>query len=342
MALEKLGIKVNNYFVSEIDKYANQAAELINPKTIFCGCVTKIKYKDGVLYTENGEHKTKIDLILAGSPCQGFSFAGKRLNFEDQRSKLFFDFVRILEEVKKENEKVFYLLENVRMSKKSEQTISNILDIEPLFINSKLLSAQSRPRLYWTNIGAEAKTRLFGPKTKLIPQPKDKGILLIDVLEKEVDEKYFLSKKTIKTLSKQNPKHGFKFQPTTGEKKAKCLTARCFKLGKDDKYIICGASRGRYTDDKTKKIYQKLELRNDKKTNCLTSVEKDNYLFYNDCNFKTKNIRKLTPRECFRLQTIPEKHINTLINSKISNTQLYKMAGNGWTVDVIEYILSYM
>ena len=299
MALENLGIKVNKYFASEIDKYANQATKIINPETVFLGDVTKVSYKNGVLYWDGGQQKTKIDLILAGSPCQGFSFAGKQLNFDDDRSRLFFDFIRIKKEIEAENPKLKFLLENVRMSKESEAVISRFCSIEPIFINSKLLSAQSRPRLYWTNIGTN-KNNLFGIEQPGIKQPKDKGILLKDILQSDVNEKYFLSDKTIKNYVQKTQKqiikgNGFKFEPSDGNNKAKCLTARCFKLGIDDNYI---------------------------KTN--------------------QKIRRLTPGECFRLQTIPKKYAELLLNSGISDTQLYKMAGNGWTVDVISYILSHL
>ena len=298
MALENLGVKVNKYFASEIDKYANQATKIINPETVFLGDVTKVSYKNGVLYWDGGQQQTKIDLILAGSPCQGFSFAGKQLNFDDDRSRLFFDFIRIKKEIEAENPKLKFLLENVRMSKESEAVISRFCSIEPIFINSKLLSAQSRPRLYWTNIGTN-KNNLFGIDQPGIKQPKDKGILLKDILQSDVQEKYFLSEKQIKSFNDQHKKNnkkknGFKFQPTTGDKKAKGL---------------------------------------------ITSASKNL-----DCNyvFKGDKIRRLTPLEFFRLQTIPKKHAQLLLNSGISDTQLYKMAGNGWTVDVISYILSHL
>ena len=140
IALERAGIKVNNYYSSEIDKYAIQVANKNYPQDEVnrLGDITKI----------DGYSLPKIDLIIGGSPCQGFSFAGKGLNFKDTRSKLFFEYVRLLQETKPQ----YFLLENVRMKKEHQDIISNILGVEPILINSSLISAGSRPRLYWTNI----------------------------------------------------------------------------------------------------------------------------------------------------------------------------------------------
>lgn len=140
IALERAGIKVNNYYSSEIDKYAIQVANKNYPQDEVnrLGDVTKI----------DGYRLPKIDLLIGGSPCQGFSFAGKGLNFKDPRSKLFFEYVRLLQETKPK----YFLLENVRMKKEHQDIISNILGVEPILINSSLISAGSRPRLYWTNI----------------------------------------------------------------------------------------------------------------------------------------------------------------------------------------------
>ena len=159
IALDKLGIEVDNYFASEIDKYAIQVAKANYPNTIHIGDVTKVRAED----------LPKIDLLIGGSPCQGFSFAGKGLNFEDPRSKLFFEFVRLVRECKPE----YFFLENVKMKKEHQAVISEQLGVQPIEINSSLVSAQNRKRLYWTNI----------PNVK---QPEDKGILLKDILEAEV------------------------------------------------------------------------------------------------------------------------------------------------------------
>ena len=157
-ALQRAGIKVNNYYACEIDKYAIQVAQKNFPNTMQLGDVQDMKipnYREG-----------SIDLLVGGSPCQGFSFAGRQLNFTDPRSKLFFEFVKVLEKLKPK----YFLLENVRMKKESEHIITKYLGVEPIAINSALVSAQNRNRLYWTNI----------PN---VTQPQDKNIVLADILE---------------------------------------------------------------------------------------------------------------------------------------------------------------
>ena len=158
LALDRVGIKVKNYFASEIDKHAIKVTQHNYPDTIQLGDINKI----------NLEELPKIDLLCGGSPCQGFSLAGKQLNFEDSRSKLFFKFVEILEFLKEKNSELKFLLENVPMRKEYENEISRVLNIDAICINSNLVSAQDRKRLYWTNINFEI--------------PKDKGILLKDVV----------------------------------------------------------------------------------------------------------------------------------------------------------------
>ncbi len=155
IALDRLGIKVDNYFASEIDLHAMKVTRNNYPETIFEGDVTKVK----------GSKLPKIDLLFGGSPCQGFSFAGKQLNFEDPRSKLFFEFVRLVKEVKP----TYWMLENVKMKKEYQDVISQYLGVEPIEINSSLVSAQNRVRLYWANFD--------------ITQPQDKNIGLSDILE---------------------------------------------------------------------------------------------------------------------------------------------------------------
>jgi len=155
IALNQLGFKVDNYFASEIEPASMKVAKHNFPNTIHIGDVTKVK----------GSELPKIDLLIGGSPCQGFSFAGKQLNFNDERSVLFFEFVRLL----KETNPKYFLLENVKMKQESEDVISEYLAVKPIIINSSLVSAQNRIRLYWTNI----------PNITL---PEDKGILLKDVI----------------------------------------------------------------------------------------------------------------------------------------------------------------
>jgi len=164
LALQKLGIPISNYYASEIDKYAMQVTQANFPNTIQLGDITKVDVSQ----------LPKIDLMMGGSPCQGFSFAGKQLNFEDPRSKLFFDFIRLRDKLKPK----YVLLENVRMKKESEDIISDYMGCSPIKINSSLLSAQSRNRLYWF---VELIDDKYVPIN--VSQPQDKGIVIKDILE---------------------------------------------------------------------------------------------------------------------------------------------------------------
>lgn len=168
LALNKLNIPINNYYASEIEESAIKVTQHHFPNTKQLGDVTKWKEWD-INWSE-------IDLVIGGSPCQGFSFAGKQLNFNDERSKLFFEFVNICHRVADENPKMFFMLENVKMKKQYEDIITNYLGIKPININSKLVSAQNRNRLYWTNI----------PE---ITQPKDKNILFKDIINNDYEFK---------------------------------------------------------------------------------------------------------------------------------------------------------
>lgn len=164
IALNRSGIKYDQYFASEIDKWAIQVTQKNYPNTIQLGDVTKIK----------GSDLPKIDLLIGGSPCQGFSFIGKGLNFEDSRSKLFFEFVRILNET---NPK-YFLLENVKMKKEWRGVITKEMGSEPIEICSSLFSAQRRKRLYWTNIQFDTTIQ-------------DKGIVLDDVIDHSIKERNY-------------------------------------------------------------------------------------------------------------------------------------------------------
>ena len=176
-ALQRAWIPIDKYYASEIDKYAIQVAKKNHPDIKEIWDVTKIKYNWWWIDYEKGNTYTwQIDLLIWWSPCQWFSVAWKMLNFNDPRSKLFFEYVRILKEVKPR----YFLLENVKMKKEWQDIISRELWVEPIEINSSLVSAQNRRRLYRTNI----------PN---VSQPTDKGILLKDILEENVDEKYYYS-----------------------------------------------------------------------------------------------------------------------------------------------------
>lgn len=283
IALERVGIEVDNYFASEIDKHAIKVTQTNYPETIQLGDVIKVK----------GSDLPQIDLLIGGSPCQGFSFSGRQLNFDDPRSKLFFEFVRLVKELKPK----YWLLENVVMKKESEQVITEHLGVEPVRINSALVSAQNRERLYWANFPIE--------------QPNDKGINLIDILETD-------------DLVNPSAIRGRRLN------KATILGRRLNERGVRDDY------------NKDVPITQCLEVRatNTNKSNCLTTVAKDNVLTtmpvgrHKDA-FKNKlPFRYYTLKEYCRLQTVPENYFTDIV----SESQAKKMLGNGWTVDVIAHI----
>lgn len=188
IAMKKAGWKCDQYYASEIDKYAMRVTQANFPDTIQIGDCTKIDI----------DALPKIDYLFAGSPCQGFSKAGKGLNFEDPRSKLFWVFVDVLNKLKAKNPDLIWLLENVDMVQEWGDIISKAVGIGPVKINSALVSAQNRVRLYWTNIGVIKD--MFGHLVPGISQPKDRGIVLKDILEEEVDEKYYISDIAIKRM----------------------------------------------------------------------------------------------------------------------------------------------
>jgi DNA (cytosine-5)-methyltransferase 1 len=429
-ALERAGIEVDNYFASEIDKYAMQVTMANYPDTKQLGSVVNV----------NGSDLPKIDLLIGGSPCQSFSFAGKRkgmatkceteiltLNhylelkadgyeFEGQ-SYLFWEFMRLLNECKPK----YFLLENVEMGEKWEKVLSKAIEVNGIHINSALVSAQNRKRIYWTNIGMQP-GGLFGDLVSIIQKPKNKGILLKDVLETEVDEKYFLSDKMVDYLSLNSVNqlkkgNGFSFKPTDGNKKGSAIT-NPGKNRMDDNYIVVhntmprssttgkgGTGHLSRNDGKTycldtgntnaveivgltevrtqeakqirketgtnPKRAKELILRTDGKIGAiLTSQTPDNLVIsgtlrtHNDGKGFRKvmsgkgatiparsredgsgqnivsisgNIRRLTPLECERLQTVKDNYTN-----HVSDSQRYKMLGNGWTVDVIAHLFSYL
>lgn len=198
IALERAGIKVNNYYASEIDKYAIKISETNWPDIVRLGDVTK--WQEWNL--------PEINLLIAGSPCQGFSFAGKQLNFDDHRSKLFFEFVDILKHYKPK----YFLLENVGMKKEYQDVISDLLGVQPIVINSNLLSAQNRKRLYWTNI----------PN---VGQPDDKGVVLADILEDSKNYKYWSDERMTKWYNREYVfQNMYRIEQSDG--KCQCLMAQ--------------------------------------------------------------------------------------------------------------------
>lgn len=294
LALKKAGVTYDKYYSSEIDEYSMKVANVNFPETIQLGNVTNL----------NAKKLPKIDLLIGGSPCQGFSMAGKKLNFEDERSKLFFEFVRLLNELRPK----YFLLENVKMKKDYRDIISSYLGVDCIEIDSSLLSAQNRKRLYWTNI----------PNIK---QPKDKKIYLSKVLEKNVTQEKYLIKE--ESAIKQNI---IKYRDERIAKQAVFTERRT-----EEAKRIRKEYRAKYGRDFSPRRAKEMVPRTDDKCNCLTtSLTKEHVLI--DENYK---FRKLTPKECERLQTVPDdytKHIS------ISDTQRYKMLGNGWTISVIAHI----
>lgn len=352
IALKQLGVIPEVYYASEIDKYAIKQTQINFPSTIQLGDVTN--WKDWNI------NWGEIDLLLAGSPCQGFSLSGKQLAFDDPRSKLFFVFIDILNHIKSLKSDVLFMLENVNMKRSHMRIISEFCGVFPVNINSNLVSAQNRDRWYWTNIRTK-EIGLFGEVYSDIPQPKDRKIFLRDILEKDVDERYFLKDNTVRKLMEysernKNNGNGFGFNPKEKGEKMNALTVG--GKGKDDLVIV-----------EQRKNIQQLEPRRDGKTNCLTTVQKDNMVIsgslvgFNGMSFREiksgksctllargrndgsgqpcvsdeQTIRRLTPTECARLQTVPDWY-----KWECSDTQQYKMLGNGWTVEVIAHILKFI
>ena len=211
VALQKAVIQVDTYYASEIDTYAIKVTQNNFPNTIQLGSITEWKTWD--------IDWSSIDLVFGGSPCQGFSIAGKQLNFDDDRSKLFFTFVDVVNHIKSFNPNVFFMLENVAMKKEYEDIITEFMGVNPIKINSSLLSAQNRKRLYWTNI----------PN---ITQPEDKGILLKDILMDDsiIDDKYKLSDIAIDYMNRlRNGRPRWKYHTNYLDGKAACLTANMYK-----------------------------------------------------------------------------------------------------------------
>jgi DNA (cytosine-5)-methyltransferase 3A len=367
-ALERVGIKVDNYFASEIDKYAITVTMANYPNTKQLGSVTQV----------DGYSLPKIDLLIGGSPCQSFSFAGKRkgmstkdeqeiltlehylelksqeYEFEGQ-SYLFWEYMRLLNEVKPK----YFLLENVMMGEKWEKILSKAIGVNPIMINSSLVSAQNRQRLYWTNIGMKP-SGLFGDLESTIQQPKDLGILLKDILEPEVDEKYFLSDKAIQSII-LNVNNLQKSNVNPNKSNPLQSPGNACGIYKGASYIVHNMMP---RSSKTGKGGTGPLKREDGKTYCLDTGQTNaieiiatqlgnSEKFGNSTSDKGKaftlrtanpngvilnsRVRRLTPIECERLQTVKDNYTN-----HVSDSQRYRMLGNGWTVDVIAHIFKYI
>ena len=318
IALERAGIPVKNYFAYEIDKYAIQVTQKNYPNTKQMGSVTEAKLHE----------LPETDLLIGGSPCQGFSFAGKQLNFKDPQSILFFEFVK----AKKILNPTYFLLENVVMKKEYQDIITNFLRVEPIKINSSLVSAQNRERLYWTNI-------------ENIKQQEDKGILLKDIV---FDDALFCGRVVGRRIDENGRRQDYsdiqavqryelrtdgKFGAlTTVQKDNMVLIKESYnKLMLSEKeiaYMNRQVKGGRTHWD----FKHHSDINNEKASAVVANFFKGvpyNVLKANSC------IRKFHPIECERLQTVPDNYTDC-----VSNTQRYKMLGNGWTVDVIAHIFN--
>lgn len=314
IALERAGFKVGKYFSSEVDKHAIKVTQHNYPNTIQIGDVTKVRYENGILYTENGNFEVEIHLLIGGSPCQGFSFAGKQLNFDDPRSKLFFEYSRILDEI---NPK-YFLLENVKMKREFQDIISAMLGVEPVEINSALVSAQNRKRLYWTNIPD-------------VGQPEDKGIFLKDIV---LDDAFpVVLHNLYGGFNEKTPRVFQDKSPTLrtaagGGHIPSVVTDNLIHSEKALEYMDREVSDGRTHWD----FKHHSDVRDPKSAAVVANFFKGiPYNVLKDWNC----IRKFHPVECERLQTVPDGY-----TAHVSDTQRYRMLGNGWTVDVVAYIFS--
>lgn len=320
LALQRAGITVDAYYASEIDKYAISVTQRQYPNTIQLGDVTKWREWD----IPWGE----IDLVIGGSPCQGFSFAGKQLNFNDPRSALFFVFVDICHRVADDNPKMRFMLENVRMKKEYQDVISGYFGVQPIAINSSLVSAQNRYRLYWTNI----------PN---VTQPDDKGILLRDIILDNVDDKYYLSPEAIDYMSRlRNGKPRWEYHKNDLYGKSACLTANMHKgvpygvmritgAAQQGRYLVDGKRADHTVDGMSGLTEQRIEFREDGKSNCLTSVQKDSLV-------GILIIPEATKKGYVEVQ--PGEGVDlTFINSKTRRGRLMKDKSNCLTATNYDY-----
>lgn len=328
VALKRANIPVTNYYASEIDPYAIKIAQKNHPDTIQLGSIE---------HWQTWDIPTP-DIILGGSPCQGFSFAGKGLGFDDPRSKLFWHFIDIVNNYKS----TYFMLENVKMKKECLNIINDAVGFEPICINSALVSAQNRMRYYWCNWAVNA--------------PTEKEIMLKDIIENgQVDraKSYCIDANYWKG---GNPTEYFEHHRRQLVFGARMVGRKINDQGRRDDY------------NPDLKTSQYLERRLDGKSNCLTTVQKDSLLLMGKAEIKGHDSRKrvysvkgksptlltasggnheikialddmyyrnLTPLECERLQTLPDNY-----TEGVSKTQRYKMLGNGWTVDVVSHLLS--
>lgn len=329
VALKRAGIPVDNYYASEIDKYAMQIAKKNHPEIVHLGDVQNWKSWD----------LPKIDLLIGGSPCQGFSNAGEGRNFDDPRSRLFFTYIEIRDELHRNNPELQFLLENVKMKQAWQDVINDEMGVFPVEINSALVSAQNRKRLYWANWKIE--------------QPEDKSILLRDIIEEgEVDRdksycidanyfkggnprSYFEDGKRQLVFEHQSQKramvkvktipHGYISEKEEGVNKYPSLCAQ----DPSSKHLI---QVGMASDIKGHDIVRRVYSTGGKSPTLSTMQggHREPKIAMDELHY-----RKLSPLECERLQTLEDNY-----TEGVSNTQRYKMIGNGFTVSVISHILN--
>ena len=308
VALERAGVPITAYYASEVDPHAIAVSRSNYLDIIHLGDITKVK----------GSDLPPIDIILAGSPCQGFSNNGKKMGFDDDRSKLFWHFVRLVEECKP----TWWLLENVRMKKEWSDIISEVVGCEPIIINSALVSAQRRKRCYWTNI-------------PFVGQPEDKGLVLKDILETSAAEEQPMTDKSGKSycLTATYAKCGNAKTGGTYESEIIHNTARhqrtCVK--------VVGMTIDANYDGAGNRIYSvdgKMATLTTSAPKVLTDFSGEPHPQMRKQVIKREHWRMLTPVECERLQTLPDNY-----TAAVTNTQRYKALGNGWTVDVIAHLL---
>ena len=355
IALRDLGSPIEVYYASEIDKFAIAQTQLNFPDTVQLGDVRNIDVDK--LCDEVGE----FDLLLAGFPCTDLSLAGTRrgmstttkekvtslsqyIDLKDAgfefagQSYLFWEFVRIFQRLRERNPKLLFLLENVEVGKEWDAVISNTLGIHGVHINSALVSAQNRKRIYWSNIRVREEG-LFGYRYTDIPQPTDRGILLRDILEKEVDEKYFLKDNIAANVIKRfkfNKAKGYGYGGRIHDENGKMGAVR---LGWHGEYDLIQEQTSEYlrVPDANNHLQKNLTDVDSKANAFLATSHKGAWANGMTLVEKGYRIRRITPTEAARLQTVPEYYHWTC-----SETQQYRLLGNGWTIDVIKHIFSFI
>lgn len=306
VALDRAGINYSQYYASEVDKNAIAVAQKNYPNTIHLGDVKDISAGD----------LPKIDLLIGGSPCQGFSIAGKGLNFDDPRSALFFEFVRLKNEINPR----YWMLENVPMKAEYLQIISEMVGAGGYMIDSMTFSAQKRKRYYWTNI-----------QLQLLPAAST--LIVEDILEEEVDDKYYVNpQRAVKILDNEVARRKIAYIGSDSQaNRIYSIHGKAVTLAANGGGM--GAKMGLYampclTPDRAEKRQNGRRFKPPgSKFYTLTAQDRHGILTGN-------YIRRLTPVECERLQTLPDGYTD----AGISDNQRYKMLGNAWTADVIAHI----